>query len=167
MKAVSQTGGDAAKQIQKQDGACMITYHDGNLFDSHADALAHGCNTIGKMDGGIARHFKERYPDMFADYKKRCEEGKFLPGTGYIYTRQEKPHIINLATQHYLRANAVYVDSALRWLSDTASKIGLAHIAMPRIATGLGGLEWETVQHILKHHFSESPLEIQVWTQPH
>ena len=141
----------------------MLRYVDGNLFDSKADALAQGCNTQGKMGAGIAKEFRERFPDMYTDYKKRCEEGRFQPGTGYMFEHPEKPHIINLATQDREGARLLYVESALEWLKNSYDELGIESIAIPRIASGLGGMEWDVVHSSLKKKLSESPLVIEIW----
>ncbi len=142
----------------------MITYIKGNLFDSNVDALAHGCNTIGKMNAGIAREFKVRYPEMFDDYKQKCDKGLFLPGEGYIFMNEYPPHIINLATQDRGHAKLSYVDSTLKWLKKNWKKEGLNSVAMPKIASGLGKLEWEAVKELIIAHFSTSKLNLEIWS---
>jgi len=141
----------------------MIEYYSGSLFDSTADALAHGCNTIGKMGAGIAREFKERYPEMYRDYVQRCREKTFLPGQGYLFRNPEKPHIINLATQAESLARIEYVDSAFAWLRNSYRELEIRSVAMPRIASGLGALDWEEVHTLLRRHLGSSDLLIQVW----
>ncbi|MFC1741766.1 macro domain-containing protein [Nanoarchaeota archaeon] len=141
----------------------MIRYVQGNLFQSDADALAHGCNTVRKMNAGIAKDFRRYFPHMFSDYKKRCSQRLFLPGDGYIYRNNECPHVINLATQADGPAKEEYLGSSLDWLAENFDDLGLQSVAMPRIGTGLGGLEWRTVNDMLKERFYDSPLKLEVW----
>ena len=42
----------------------MITYVDGDLFDSPARVLVNTVNTVGVMGKGIARRFKRAFPDL-------------------------------------------------------------------------------------------------------
>ncbi|MBD3355306.1 phosphatase [Candidatus Woesearchaeota archaeon] len=140
----------------------MIEYIKGDLFDAETDALAHGCNTIGKMNAGIAKEFKKRFPEMYEDYKARCRKGLFLPGKGYIFKNYKKPHIINLGTQCDEGASIYYVEKSLGWLYDSYKEIGLKDVAIPKIASGLGGLEWPDVEKVLKDYFYNSDLLIQV-----
>ena len=39
-----------------------LIFLSGNLFESNAQTIGHGCNTKGIMGAGIAREFKRRYP---------------------------------------------------------------------------------------------------------
>ena len=142
----------------------MIQYKTGNLFTSNADAYAQGCNTKGKMNAGIALQFKERFPEMFEDYQQRCRNGLFLPGDGYMFKNQNPPHIINLATQGESGAGLEYIDQAFNWLSDTFNELEISNVAMPKIGSGLGGLNWELTKKILEDHFNDSKLNVEVWS---
>jgi O-acetyl-ADP-ribose deacetylase (regulator of RNase III) len=52
-----------------------IEFVTGDLFNNarHAQAFAHGCNCQGSMGGGIARAFRERYSEMFDEYRRQCK----------------------------------------------------------------------------------------------
>ena len=45
----------------------MIVFKKGNLFDSECQALVNTVNCIGVMGAGIAKQYKQRYPEMFDD----------------------------------------------------------------------------------------------------
>ena len=45
-----------------------------------ARALAHGCNCLGSMGAGIATGFRDRYPAMYAEYRRRVP--MFIPVVG-------------------------------------------------------------------------------------
>jgi O-acetyl-ADP-ribose deacetylase (regulator of RNase III) len=141
----------------------MIDYFKGDLFDSEADAFAHGCNIVGKMNAGIAKEFRERFPEMYNDFKRRCRKGVFLMGSGYLFRNSQKPHVINLATQGDGFAKLEYVDSALSWLYDSYGVLGLEKVAMPKIASGLGGLNWHEVENVINKYFYSSDLLIEIW----
>jgi O-acetyl-ADP-ribose deacetylase (regulator of RNase III) len=141
----------------------MIKEVYGDLFSSSADAYAHGCNIEGIMHAGIAKEFRERYPNMFKDYVKRCKAESFRPGTGYLFKNPVRPHIINLATQAHRGAEYKFLDAALAWLAKEAGALGIKSVAMPRIGTGLGGLEWCIVKKAIKNNFDRSPLIVEIW----
>ena len=44
----------------------MITYIEGDLFNSPAQVLVNTVNTVGVMGKGIALEFKKRYPEIYA-----------------------------------------------------------------------------------------------------
>ena len=50
----------------------MINYIEyGDIFDlPYIHCYAHGCNCAGAMGKGIALQFKNKYPEMYLQYKK-------------------------------------------------------------------------------------------------
>ena len=80
----------------------MITYVQGNLFESPAQVLVNTVNTVGVMGKGIALQFKKIYPDMFKEYRDLCERKQFKIGSLHLY---KTPHkwILNFATKREWR----------------------------------------------------------------
>ena len=52
----------------------------GDLFKSNAQTIANTVNTVGVMGKGVALEFKKRFPEMYADYLRRCEKGEVRLG---------------------------------------------------------------------------------------
>lgn len=46
---------------------------EGNLFDSKAKIIAHQVNCQGKMNSGVAKEVRQRYPHVYRDYALLCE----------------------------------------------------------------------------------------------
>lgn len=125
--------------------------HTGDLFTSGFPAIGHGVNTEGAMASGIAVAFKNRFPVMHDEYMRLCETDQFKPGTTWV--AEEAGHVIfNIASQQKPGANATYellrhgVCDALQ----QADKLHIEDLALPKIGCGVGGLEWEQVQDILR-----------------
>src|SRR5438874_13557257 len=117
-----------------------VRYVNGDLFKNRfkARALAHGCNCKGSMGKGIATGFRERYPSMYEEYRRRCkaQPRQFNPGDCFLWKEDGQPWVFNLATQEdYWRSRATYpaVEQALRAMRQEAEKEGVVTIAMPRI----------------------------------
>lgn len=122
----------------------------GDLFDADEPALAHGCNCAGAMGKGIAVEFRRRWPAMFDEYRQRCRRGEFTPGDLFAWVDDDRV-ILNLGTQRHWRTKATpdAVRAAIEAMVDYARQNRIDAIAMPRIAAGLGGLEWSDVRAIL------------------
>jgi hypothetical protein len=60
-----------------------------SLFDIPSDAFINSINTVGIMGAGIALEFKKRYPEMFDDYKIKCQKNLIKPGDCYSYWHEE------------------------------------------------------------------------------
>src|SRR5579884_2320025 len=139
-----------------------IEYVSGDLFRNrfHAQALAHGCNCQGSMGAGIAKGFKERYPEMFEEYHRRCksEPRKFNLGDVFLWKTDDRPWVFNLGTQErYWHARASYeaIETALKKMKQRANREGVTRIALPRIGVGYGGLSWKKVRAIVEQVFGE------------
>ena len=134
-----------------------IEFVSGDLFDNthHAEAFAQGCNCQGSMGAGIAKTFRERYPEMFDEYRRRCkaEPRQFNLGNCWLWKADDQPWVFNLGTQEgYWRARASYdaIETALRSMRQQADAEGLTRNAMPRIGVGYGGLSWKKVKAIVE-----------------
>lgn len=80
-----------------------IVYHKGSLFDAPPNSiLVHAGNCRGMWNSGIAKEFKERFPDAFADYNHFCEWSLPNPGTYIIYPNSDFGgyDIMTLLTSH-------------------------------------------------------------------
>jgi O-acetyl-ADP-ribose deacetylase (regulator of RNase III) len=134
-----------------------IHYISGDLFanEHHAEALAHGCNCKGSMGAGIAVEFRERYPAMYEEYRRRCKATprELNPGDVFLWKAEDRPWVFNLATQeNYWRSRATYetVERALREMRSQAGAEDIHSLAMPRIGTGYGGLSWKKVREVIE-----------------
>jgi O-acetyl-ADP-ribose deacetylase (regulator of RNase III) len=134
-----------------------VEHVSGDLFANRyaAQALAHGCNCQGSMGAGIAVGFRERYPAMYEEYRRRCKARprEFNPGDCFLWKVADAPWVFNLATQEdYWRSRATYeaIETALRAMKAQADAEGVRSIAAPRIGAGYGGLSWKRVRGLLE-----------------
>jgi O-acetyl-ADP-ribose deacetylase (regulator of RNase III) len=143
----------------------------GDLFANrhNAEALAHGCNCAGSMGAGIAVGFRQRYPEMFEEYRRRCraKPPEFTLGSVFLWREESKPAVFNLGTQPRPGRGATYtaVEEALRAMRQTADAEGITSVAMPRIAAGYGGLSWEKVRAIVEAVFADWPGTVYVYEE--
>jgi O-acetyl-ADP-ribose deacetylase (regulator of RNase III) len=111
------------------------------------------------MGAGIATGFRDRYPAMFAEYRRRCKADPRLFNLGdcWLWKADDQPWVFNLGTQEGVwRARASYdaIGAALRSLRAQADVEGVGSVAMPRIGTGYGGLSWKKVRVIVDEAFA-------------
>lgn len=138
-----------------------IEYVTGDLFVNRvkAEALAHGCNCAGSMGAGVAVGFKERYPAMFEEFRRRCKAKppEFALGDVFLWREDGQPAVFNLGTQPRPGRGATYpvVETALKALRAAADEAGIRSIAVPRIAAGYGGLSWKKVKALIDVAFGD------------
>ena len=139
-----------------------IDFVSGDLFVNlyNAKAFAHGCNCQGSMGAGIAVGFRERYPEMYEQYRARCKAKprEFNLGDVWLWKAKGQPWVFNLGTQEGVwRARASYeaIETALTRMRDLADTEGIGTIAIPRIGVGYGGLSWKEVREIVIRVFAD------------
>lgn len=138
----------------------------GDLFDPahNFDALAQGVNTQGLMGAGIAVPFREKWPDMYEDYKELC--AKFGPALGglvhtYRHWYEPEPTIYNMFSQVMPGRNGDYrllQQAAIQVLFDAEDQL-MERVGLPWIGCGIAGLEKHNVEHIFKQVFDDSEVE--------
>ena len=142
----------------------MVSYITGNILYAQTDAIAHGCNTKGRMHQGLANELRMKIPGLYREYRALCTQGEFVYGQGSVFLGND-PLIINLATQAEGKATVESVQSAFEWMREISPEYNINSIAMPRIGCGLGGLKWSTINNVLEDIFSASNIEIEVWSK--
>src|SRR3954454_10296191 len=149
-----------------------IEFVKGDLFANrfHAQSLAHGCNCQGSMGAGIATGFRDRYPEMFEEYRRRCKARprELNLGDAWLWKEAGKPRVFNLGTQEGVwRARASYeaIEAALSSMREQADRAGIDSIAIPRIGVGYGGLSWKKVRAIVEKVFAGWPGTLHVYEE--
>lgn len=130
----------------------MIKYiENGDIFAlDDVYSFAHGCNCAGAMGKGIALQFREKFPEMFTQYKDLCLSGDFGLGDVYLY-QYEKGYVFNLGTQKTWKTKAeiIAIEQSLNRMFEIATLKEIKKIAIPKIGAGLGGLDWNLVKNMI------------------
>ena len=144
----------------------MIHYVQGNLFDSKAKVLVNAIDTVGVMGAGIAKDFKERYPDMFDRYQVLCSTNKLNVGQLWLYKTQDK-WILGFPTKKHWRdpSKIEYIEAGLKKPKDSYREKEITSIAFPKLGCGLGGLNWETqVQPLMDYYLGQIEADVFIYT---
>ncbi|HEY7036534.1 MAG TPA: macro domain-containing protein [Thermomicrobiales bacterium] len=142
----------------------MITYVLGNFFASPARTLVNTVNTSGVMGKGIAKVFRNAYPEMFAAYKTVCDRRSFGIGDLLLYPTPHKA-ILNFPTKTDWRrpSRVEYVEAGLGTFATSYAAYGLTSVAFPQLGCGNGGLDWERqVRPLMESVLSDLPIDIYI-----
>lgn len=146
----------------------MITWTEGDLFESGLPAVAHGVNCKGVMGAGIAVQFRKRYPRMYESYRRRCLNGRMLPGD-IIAWQHPDGIVFNLATQDKPGPDArpwMITAAVGRMIQEAHYIYKIPRIAMPMIGCGIGGLTPAELRDSLAPYTS-APVDLVIlWYQP-
>lgn len=149
----------------------MIHFLSGDILHSRARALAHGVAPGDHFDSGLALALRERWPAMVKDFRHHCQVSHPKPGEVWTWAGADGRRIVNLLTQepapgHHAkpgRATVAHVNHALRALRQVAEKETLASLALPRLATGVGGLDWKDVRPLVERHLGDLRVPVYVY----
>jgi len=77
----------------------MFNILEKSIFDVKSDAYVNTINCVGAMGAGIAIEFKKKYPEMFDEYKRKCNLKEIRPGDCYVYRNSDGIYILGLAVK--------------------------------------------------------------------
>lgn len=143
----------------------MITVKVGNLFESQTQTLVNTVNCVGVMGKGVALEFKNRFPDMYADYLVRCNAHQVKLGKPYLFRRLVPPWVLNFPTKDHWRSVSRLQDivEGLRYLQAHYREWGIASLAVPPLGCGQGQLEWRVVGPTLYRHLKDLDIPAELY----
>lgn len=135
----------------------MIYEVAGDILLSKAQAIAHGIAPGDPFDRGLALALRERWPAMLKDFRHYSHAHHPSAGQLWVWGSSTGQRIINLLTQDPApgekgrpgRARLENVNHTLRELARVIQEEKLSSVALPRLATGVGGLEWKDVLSLM------------------
>jgi len=142
----------------------MITYLTSSIFTSPAQVLVNTVNTMGVMGKGLAKEFRQIFPEMFAVYQDECRRGAIEIGTLQLYRTPHK-WILNFPTKRHFRypSRLEYVEAGLQLFSSRFVEDGLTSVAFPQLGCGTGGLDWERqVRPLMEDYLGGLPIDAYV-----
>lgn len=130
----------------------MLEIKSGNLFNSGCEAFVNAVNTQGISGKGIALVFKKRYPEMFLDYKKECDNGNLFVGKIHVWKGENTPYIINFPTKKEWRypSQYVYIEQGLIALDEKIKELRIKSIALPALGCANGKLDFNKIKKMIQ-----------------
>ncbi len=149
----------------------MIQEVTGDILLSKAAAIAHGVAPHDHFDSGLALALRERFPVMVKDFRHHCHQSNPKPGGLWSWGGPDG-QVINLLTQDPAptahskprKATSPNVNHALRALRNLIESEKLESVALPRLATGVGGLDWSEVKPLIERHLGDVKAKVYVYS---
>lgn len=149
-----------------------MKFTKGDLFQSDAEAIVNTVNCVGIMGKGIAKGVKERYPDVYKEYRSLCDMKQMRPGKILTVPTNEligAKYIVNFPTKRHWRNNSRLddIELGLESLVEEIKQLGFKSIAIPPLGCGNGGLNWKDVKPlVIKYLKGIKDIEITVFEPP-
>ena len=136
----------------------MITFTEGNIFDSPAQVITNTINCVGVMGKGLALEFKKRYPEMYQDYRQKCQDGLVKIGEPYLW-ENDQVQILNFPTKRHWRNGSRLddIEAGLKYLAENYAEMGISTLALAPLGCGNGGLEWSKVKPLIVKFLGNIP----------
>jgi O-acetyl-ADP-ribose deacetylase (regulator of RNase III) len=153
----------------------VIREVQGDILLSNAAVIAHGVAPNDDFKRGLALALRERWPAMYKDFQHHA---KTHPGCGQIWTwggantNGGATRIANLFTQEPSpahgtppgRAKIEHVNHALKALASYLASEKASSVALPKLGTGVGALEWQEVRPLIEKHLGSLSIPVILYT---
>ncbi|QEL16733.1 macro domain-containing protein [Limnoglobus roseus] len=151
----------------------MIYEVQGDILLTAAQAIAHGVAPNDHFDQGLALALREQYPAMAKDFRHYAHQCHPQPGELWEWAGVGGVRVFCLLTQTAERghggkpgrATLATVNHCLRRLRHELTRNDVKSLALPRLAAGVGGLEWEQVYPLITEHLSDLPVPVYVYSR--
>lgn len=143
-----------------------IKFTKGNLFTSKHQTLVNTINCVGVMGAGIALEFKYRYPKMYDEYVKLCQEKYIRIGSLWLYRREiDRKWVLNFPTKLHWKfeSKPEYLIKGLEKFVETYKEKGIESIAFPLLGADKGGLNPELSKEIMEKYLSQCDIPIEIY----
>lgn len=157
----------------------MIKIIDGDLLQSGADIICHQVNCQGKMNSGVAKQIRLKYPEVYEEYMRVCNNTKnpkdLLGYAQHVSVNFGLPSVFNLFAQcNYGYDGNQYTDinalrTSLERVRDFVKDIKqgfvegtIFRIALPyKIGCVRGGADWNEVYAMIEEIFTD--VDVELW----
>jgi O-acetyl-ADP-ribose deacetylase (regulator of RNase III) len=153
----------------------MIKQVTGDILLTDARAIAHGIAPNDHFDSGLALSLRQDWPALYKDFRHFLHTAHPEAGGLWVWTGADGRRIFNLFTQqpapnehaHPGKASYHNVNLCLRELHKLIEAEKIPSLALPRLATGVGGLEWEQVLPMIEQHLGGLGIPVYLYTTYH
>lgn len=143
----------------------IISQHLGNILSCKTEAVVVTVNCVGFMGKGMALECALRYPVIEASYKSLCKKGEVTIGKMNWLQTPDGQNVILFPTKIDFKfpSKMSYIENGLTQLERDVRDRGLGSIAIPRLGSELGGLDWSHVHPKILQAFATSNVELELW----
>jgi len=123
----------------------MIRYiPDGDILQAKTEVIVCSVTTAGAMAQGLAAQVAGAYPDVAEEYQAALQQGSLTIGKVWAVQPGGAPFVVVLfptSTEASRRSELGYIKQGLLALREVVQGHGWTSVAMPKLGTGVGGLD--------------------------
>jgi len=149
----------------------MIHELSGDILLSGAKAIAHGVAPNDDFHHGLALQLRERMPALYKDFRHYCHTSHPKSGDLWTWMSSDGRYLINLFTRDAAydhgskpgHATLSHVNHALHALRALIEKEQIPSVVLPRLACGVGGLNWDEVKPLIEKQLGGLDIQVYVY----
>lgn len=149
----------------------MIHELSGDILLSGAKAIVQGVAPNDDFLHGLALQLRERMPSMYKDFRHFCQTRHPKSGSLWTWMSADGRYIVNLLTREAAYdhgskpgdATLSHVNHALHALRGLVEKEHLTSLALPRLACGINGLDWDEVKPLIEKQLGDLGIPVYVY----
>ena len=146
----------------------MIYEVSGDILLTKAQAIAHGVAPNDSFQEGLRSALRGKWPMLAEDFRHYVDQCHPKPGEMWVWSGSGI-RIVNLITlegdRHQdAKATIANVDNCLRRLRYELEKGAITSIALSRLATGQGRLEWSGVLSSIRSNLGDLQIPVIVYS---
>lgn len=153
----------------------MIYQVSGDILLSKAQVIVHGIAANDPMTQGLALSLHQQYPAMHKDFHHWCHQSHPKVGAAWVWGGPNGVRVVNLITQEGGfgkgakpgKATLKSVRNSLKELTKIIQKENFSSIAVPKLATGVGGLAWDDVFPVVEEILGDLDIPVYLYTDYH
>jgi O-acetyl-ADP-ribose deacetylase (regulator of RNase III) len=153
----------------------MLHEVSGDILLTNAQAIAHGVAPNDGHNQGLAHALRENWPAMYKDFRHFCQTTHPKAGSMWAWAGAEGKLVAALFTQDAAydhgakpgRASAENLNHVLKALRKWIEAEGVTSLALPRLATGVGGMNWDEVRPLIDKHLGDLSIPVYLYVTYH
>lgn len=149
----------------------MIKEVTGDILLSKAELIAHGIAPNDHFGQGLALALREKHPALHKDFRHHIHQSH--PKCGEVWLWEgDGIKIANLFTQeaalseksHPGKATLANVNHCLHALKKIIAAKKIKSLSLPKLASGVGGLEWEEVKKLITSILGDGEVKVVIYS---
>lgn len=131
----------------------MIRYvQEEDILKATTEVVVSSVTTSGAMAQGLSAQVARAYPSVEKEYQQALAQDKLGIGKVWAVEPQGVPYVVVLfpTSQEASRQSDIeYIKQGMESLKEVIKAHGWKSLAMPKLGTGVGGLEWDDVKAVI------------------
>lgn len=131
---------------------------NGDIFNSKCKFLVNPTNKAGIMGKGLALEFKNRFPEVYKQYKEICDDLSCGNYFNVFFDQASQLGIICFYTKKHWKDSSKLedIEEGIKRVSNLIKNTpAIESIAFPALGCGLGGLSWKDVKPLFVKYFKD------------